>query len=90
MQHKNSKTLQIRKIIGELCKQKREEQDLSCNNFEDAFDFSKGSYNRIENGVVDCKFITLWKISEALGLKPHEFVKLLEEKLGADFKLIDE
>lgn len=31
--------------------------------------------SRIENAKVDCKFITLWKIAEALGMKPSEFVK---------------
>ena len=46
--------------------------------------------SRIENAKVDCKFITLWKIAEALGMKPSEFVKQLEDKLGKDFKLIDE
>lgn len=90
MQYKDEKTLQLRKILGEVCKEYREKAGMSCNNFEEAFDFSKGNFNRIENGVVDCKFITLWKVSEALGMKPSELVKILEDKLGENFSLIDE
>jgi len=90
MQYKDEKTLQLRNTLGKVCKNYREKMGMSCNNFEAAFDFSKGNFNRIENGVVDCKFITLWKISEALGMKPSEFVKVLEDKLGEDFSLIDE
>ena len=90
MQYKDEKTLQLRNILGETCRELREELKLSCNNFEDAYDFSKGNINRIENGVVDCKVITLWKIAEALGMKPSEFIKLMEDKLGDKFTLIDE
>lgn len=90
MRYKDEKTLQLRKILGEVCKEYREKTGMSCNNFEEAFDLSKGNFNRIENGVVDCKFITLWKISEALGMRPFELVKILEDKLGENFSLIDE
>ncbi|MBR1680351.1 helix-turn-helix transcriptional regulator [bacterium] len=90
MQYKDEKTLQLRNILGESCKELRQKIGLSCNNFEDAYDFSKGNINRIENAIIDCKVITLWKISEALGMKPSEFMKAVEEKLGDDFTLIDE
>jgi len=90
MQYKDEKTLQLREILGEVCKDFRKKTGMSCNNFEEAFDFSKGNINRIENGVVDCKFITLWKVAEALGMKPSELVKILEDKLGENFSLIDE
>jgi transcriptional regulator with XRE-family HTH domain len=91
MQNKDEKTLQLRKILGDYISEYRTHNtSLSCNKMEEEYDFSRGSLNRIENGNVDCKFITLWKIAEALGMKPSEFVKQLEDKLGKDFKLIDE
>jgi hypothetical protein len=91
MQRRDEKTLQLKMILGKLIKSYREENiGTSCNNFEREYDLSKGCLNRIENGVVDAKFITLWKISEGLGLKFSEFCKLLEDELGDDFKLIDE
>ena len=45
---------------------------------------------KIERAEIDCKFVTFWKIAEALGVKPSEFVKILEDILGDDFTLIDE
>ena len=91
MQRKDEKTLNLRKVMGETIKHLRESKiKLSCNKLANEFDIGNGNLNRIENGVVDCKFITLWKISEALGMKPSEFVKVLEDKLGEDFSLIDE
>lgn len=32
----------------------------------------------------------LWKISEAIGIKCSDIIKMLEDKLGDDFTLIDE
>lgn len=91
MQKKDEKTLQLRKIIGEVITSLRKSKtNLTCNKMEDEYDFSKGSLFRIENAQVDVKIITLWKISESLGLKFSEFSKIVEEKLGKDFKLIDE
>lgn len=88
MQRKDEKTLQLRYIIGEKVKELREKKEISCNQFEQEYDFSKGSVNRIENAKFDCKVISLWKIAEAFGMKPSELVALIEEQV--DFKLIDE
>lgn len=91
MQNKNEKTLQLREQIGTILKFLRENRtNLSCNKLEEEYELSRGSLNRIENGRVDCKFITLWKIAEALGMKPSELVMKIEKELGDDFKLIDE
>ncbi len=91
MQRKDEKTLHLRKTVGELIRTTRvSNTKLSANKFSNEYDIGNGNMSRIENGIVDCKFITFWKIAEALGVKPSEFVKLLEDKLGKDFKLIDE
>ena len=91
MQRKDEKTLFLRELLGKTIRELREKKTkLSCNKLANEFDIGNGNLNRIENGVVDCKVITLWKISEALGMKPSEFMKAVEEKLGDDFTLIDE
>ena len=91
MQRKDEKTLNLRNVMGKTIRKLREEKtNLSCNKLANEFDIGNGNLNRIENGVVDCKFITLWKIAEALGMKPSELVKILEDKLGENFSLIDE
>lgn len=91
MQNKTKNSLFFRKILGEVIKEIRQERiGLSGNKFANEYDIGNGNLSRIENGVVDCKFVTLWKISEALGIDFAEFANILKSKLGEKFTLIDE
>ncbi len=91
MQRKSEKTLQFRKTLGNIIKKIRlENTGLSGNKLANEYDIGNGNISRIQNGEVDCKLITVWKIAESLGIKFSELSKLLEEELGEDFKLIDE
>jgi predicted transcriptional regulator len=91
MQYRTEKTLQLRKVLGKKIKELRNElTGLSGNMLANSYDIGNGNLSRIENGIVDCKFITVWKIAEALGIKFSDFAKLLEDELGEDFKLIDQ
>ena len=89
MQTKNKKTLILREKIGELITRLRNENGYSCRKFAYEYDISRSNLNKIENSEIDCKVITLWKISEALGIKMSELMKILEEELGEKFTLID-
>lgn len=90
MQRHSEKSLILTKRLGELIRKIRKEKGISCTKFAYQYDIDKGNLNRIENGLIDCKFTTLWKICEALGLNSSELISLLEKDLGKDFKLIDE
>jgi len=91
MQHKSDKTLHLRNILGNKIRELRiKNTGLSGNKFANEFDIGNGNISRIENSIVDAKFITIWKICEALGIKFSDFAKALEEELGDDFKLMDE
>ena len=91
MQHKSEKTLHLRNIAGNKIRELRiKNTGLSGNKFANEFDIGNGNISRIENGVVDAKFVTVWKICEALGIKFSDFAKSLEDELGDDFKLMDE
>lgn len=90
MQNKNSKSLYLRKILGDTIKELREERGISANKLTNEYDIGSGNLSRIENAVTDCKFITLWKISEALNIKFSELAIYLENKIEKDFKLMDE
>ena len=57
--------------------------------FAHEYDLDVGNTCRVENGTTDVKFVTLWKISEALGINPSELVKLLETKMTKDFHFYD-
>lgn len=90
MQRHSEKTLHLTKKLGELIRNERMRKNISCTKFAYQFDIDKGNLNRIENGLIDCKFTTLWKISEAIGLKLSELIKILENNLGDNFKLDDD
>lgn len=91
MQRKNKKTLQFSKTVGILIRKLRlDKTGLAGKAFAYQYDLNDGNLNRIENGLIEPKFVTVWQIAEALDMKFSEFAKLLEEELGADFKLIDE
>lgn len=91
MQANKDKNLQLSKKLGEIIKKLRQERTaLSANKLADAYDIGRGSLSKIENGKVECKFVTLWKLAEALNMKVSELTKILEDELGSDFKLMDE
>ena len=91
MQHLKSKNTEFQKAVGKIITRLREEkaQD-SINNFARSYGFDRGNLSKIERGIIGCRLETAWKISEACDVKFSQFVKLLEEELGDNFKLIDE
>lgn len=91
MQQDKSKNLQLSQKLGKVIKKLRQEKTaLSVNKLADGYDIARGNLSKIENGQVECKFVTAWRIAEAIGVKPSYLVKILEKELGDDFKLIDE
>lgn len=91
MQYKDEKSLHLRKLFGQVVKNIHENQiGLSGNKFANEYGINDSNLGKIERAEIDCKFVTFWKIAEALGVKPSEFVKILEDILGDDFTLIDE
>ncbi|MBO5947995.1 helix-turn-helix transcriptional regulator [bacterium] len=91
MQYKDAKTTLLAKTIGSVIRNFRTNKvGSSINKFAREFDLDIGNTSRIENGSTDVKFVTLWKISEGLGLKPSALVKIIEDKLGTDFHFYEE
>lgn len=91
MQQKDEKTKQLAKIIGQVVKELRiTEKKLSINKFAHEYELDIGNTSRVENGSIDVKVVTLWKIAEALGMPLSEVVKHIETKLGKDFHFYDE
>lgn len=85
-----SKVLQnFKKAVGEVFKEMRD-GNISLSKLAYEYDITKGNLSKIERGVIDCRLSTAWKIAEANGIKFSEFAKLLEQKLGDEFKLIEE
>lgn len=85
LNNQNEKNIII--ALGIVTKELRERQNLSLNIFSFENDLQKSLVSRIENGKNDPKLISLWKIAESLDIKLSELIRLLEEKLGDNFKL---
>lgn len=89
MQEDSKKFKTFKLAVGEVFKEiRRSDKSLSKLAYE--YDIDKGSLSKLERGFYDCRLSTTWKIAEASGVKFSEFAKRLEEKLGDDFKLMDE
>jgi len=91
MQQRDNKTTHLAKVIGEVVKELRMKNEKgSINKFAHEYDLDVGNTSRVENGLIDSKVVTLWKIAEALEMKLSELIQIVEEKLGDDFCFFDE
>lgn len=89
MQQEDKKILNFNKKVGEIIKELRAKNGFSVNRFANSYEFDRGNFSKFERGLINCRLATAWKIAEALGIKFSDFAKILEEKLGEDFSLID-
>ncbi len=91
MQQRDEKSIYFAKILGEVVKELRiQNKRGSINKLAHEYDLDVGNTSRIENGLIDSKVVTLWKIAEALQVKLSKLITALEEKLGEDFHFYDE
>lgn len=89
MQDSVKKTL-VCKVIGEIIKEKRKELDKGILLLAYEYDLSTSSLIQAEKGCRDLQVSSLWKISNALGMKMSEFITIVESRLPEGFKLIDD
>ena len=91
MQQKGEKTKELAIKLGTLIRDLRlNSLGVSINQFAHEYDLDVGNTSRVEKGSIDIKFVTLWKIAEALHIKLSDLVKLLEDNLGQDFRFYEE
>lgn len=90
MQHKNFENTDILlTAIAEVIKEQREMLGKSQRVLADEFAIPKSLLSRLENANNEAKIISLWAISQALGIKMSDFIILVEKKLPKDFSLLD-
>ncbi len=91
MQEKDIKAEKFAIVLGEILRELRSARNSSTiNKLANEYELNKGTLSKLERGNNNCQFITLWKLSEALGIRCSDLVKLLEERLGEEFTLLDE
>ena len=90
MQPENTKkSAVILKLLSEELKKERERQNKSIRLLAYEFDLQMSLLSRLENGVNEPKLISIWSVCEALGIKPSELLKRIENRLPKEFSLID-
>lgn len=87
----DEKVLKFKQALGEVLKEiRKNNSNCSLNKVANEYDIDKGSLSKIERGFYNVQLITAWRLAEAYNIKFSEFSKKLEEKLGEEFKFIDE
>ena len=90
MQHVNLKDAEIIfKALAEVLREEREKQGKSQRLLADEFALQHSMISRLEKGLNEPKFISLWSLAEALGMKLSDLIKLVEDRLPAGFSLLD-
>lgn len=90
MQQFNKKHEELFRATGVVIKRLRQEKGLSVNILAFENDLQKSLISRLENGQNEPKLSSLWKLAEALGLKPSDFIKEVENEMPAGFKLLED
>ena len=81
---------EFKKVVGEIFKELRSKKYGSISKFACEYDFDRGNLSKVERGIINCRLATAWKFCEALGIDFCDFAKMLKERLGRDFTLLDE
>ena len=86
----DSKKTLLLKIIGELIKEKRLEQNKGILLFSYEYDIPNSSISALEKGNRDVQISTLWKMANALNMSFSEFINKVESRLPKGFKMIED
>lgn len=91
MQQTDKKIFKFKKILGSLIHDIREkEPKITMTQLAYQYEINKSTISRLEQGLLDSRISTLWKIAEARGMKFSELALRLEKELGEDFMFMDE
>ncbi len=82
MQPSSTKKLEILKALSNVVKKKRIELDKSQRFFAFEYGLQKSMISRFENLKNEPKMFSLWRVANALGIKPSELFSLIEDELG--------
>lgn len=90
MQYKNHKTEKLINTFGKVVKSQREKRTgKSQTLFSYEYELDSGNLCRIENGKIEPKLTMIWRLAEALDMKPSKLIEEIENVLGDDFYIIN-
>jgi len=76
--------------IGEFVKNRRKELNKGILLLSYEYDIPNTSLAQLEKGKRDVQITTLWKLSEALGMKFPDFISEICAKLPENFKMLED
>jgi len=72
-------------IIGNTLAELRTNKGLTQEQLSGLAALDRTHYSKIERGLRSPTIETLFKIAHALGMKPHEVIKLIEDKINIEY-----
>lgn len=91
MQQKSEKSMYLSKTIGLVLKELREKiPNRSINNVAHEYGLDVGNTSRIENGLIEVKVVTLWKLAEAYKIPLSQLIEIVEKKLPQNFHFFED
>ena len=82
------KKIKLQKSLGKIITSER--KNISITQLSMVIDLSKSIWSDVEKGKKDIQLSTFWRIAEGLNLKPHQLLKMIEEKIGENFSFLDD
>jgi len=76
-------------IIGTILKELRNNKGLTQEELSGLAALDRTHYSKLERGLRNPTMETLFKIADALDIKPHEIVKIIERRISIKYKDID-
>lgn len=73
------------KIVGCALKELRESKGLTQEQLSGLAVLDRTHYSKLERGLRSPTIETLFKIAQALEIKPHEIIKLIEDKIEIEY-----
>lgn len=72
--------------IGAVIRELREKKGLTQEQLSGLAALDRTHYSKIERGLRSPTIDTIFKISSALDMKPHELIQIIEERVEFHFK----
>lgn len=73
------------KIIGSVLKELRKNKGLTQEQLSGLAVLDRTHYSKLERGLRSPTIETLFKIAQALDMKPHKIIKLIEDKIKIEY-----
>jgi len=76
-------------IIGNILKELRDKKGLTQEQLSGLATLDRTHYSKLERGLRSPTIETLFKIAQAIDIKPHEIMMIIENRINIEYKEMD-